>query len=83
MRPLVTYTLPAHWASYLINGDVSSFSLHEDGGDELRQIDQLLVDYGVGHCLSCSDEEFFTKTHDAPLTPACMCLEYTFEEIET
>lgn len=29
-----TVTLPAYWASALVNGDTSSFSLNDDGGAE-------------------------------------------------
>lgn len=73
-----TYTLPAHWASYLINGDASSFSLDDDGGDaEIKLIDDWLKD--VGPCLGCSDETEFRRYHDAPGVLACDCLEFIFE----
>ena len=45
--PMVTekYDLPAHWASYLINGDATSFSLNDDGGDaEIALIDEIVAD---------------------------------------
>lgn len=75
---LETYTLPAHWASYLINGDASSFSLYDEEGDrELNLIDELLKD--LGPCLGCSEEPEFRRYHDAPGILACDCLEFTFE----
>ena len=73
------WILPAHWASYLINGDASSFSLYDDGEAELRVIDQIVKEAGA--CLTCSDDEGdFRKYHDAQPYGilACDCLTYTF-----
>lgn len=73
-----TYTLPAHWAPYLINGDESGLSVME-----ALQIEGFLAGEGLfTNCLSCTDEEGDFRTyHDA--TPygvlACNCLAYTFE----
>ena len=76
-----TYTLPAHWASYLINGDASSFSLYgEEGEKEVEAIDDWVKDTGdLGFCLGCSDEPEFSRNHDATGVLACDCLEFTFE----
>jgi hypothetical protein len=71
-----TYTLPAHWASPLVNGDYSGCSLEDE-----QQINDWLADYPhLGSCLTCSDGDGeFLRYHDAPSSPgACMCLEFTF-----
>ena len=47
----LTYTLPAYWASYLINGDASGL---EPG--EQEQIDAWLAKEGLPSPVSCSDE---------------------------
>ena len=77
------YDLPAHWASYLINGDASSFSLNDDGGDaEIATIDQLIDDIGLGDPVTCSDEQEFRRYHDAHsygVLPVD-CLKFTFLE---
>ena len=77
------YDLPAHWASYLINGDATSFSLNDDGGDaEIALIDEIVADIDTkgGALITCSEESFFSKYHDAQPygVLACDCLEYTF-----
>ena len=76
------YDLPAHWASYLINGDATSFSLNDAGaGDaEIAVIDEFMNDIGEGAIVTCSEEPFFSKYHDAQPygVLACDCLEYTF-----
>ena len=60
------YDLPAYWASYLINGDATSFSLNDDGGDaEIAVIDEFMNDIGEGAIVTCSEEPFFSKYHDA------------------
>ena len=75
------YMLPAHWASYLINGDASSFSLDEDKGEkELAVIDKIIADIGAGDPIRCSRTAFLTCYHDASpygILP-CDCLQYTF-----
>ena len=76
------YDLPAHWASYLINGDATSFSLNDAGaGDaEIAVIDEFMNDIGEGAIITCSEEPFFSKYHDAQPygIKACDCLEFTF-----
>tara|TARA_R100000081_G_C4801139_1_gene164262 strand:- start:535 stop:795 length:261 start_codon:yes stop_codon:yes gene_type:complete len=77
------YDLPACWASYLINGDASFFSLNDDEGDsEIDTIDRLLDDVGLGGPVSCSDEPEFRKYHDAHSygVLAAHCLMFTFLE---
>lgn len=75
------YDLPSHWACYLINGDSSSFSLNDDGGNaEIAVIDEFMEDFGEGVIVTCSKESFFSKYHDAQPygIKACDCLEFTF-----
>jgi len=75
------YMLPAHWASYLINGDAALFSLNDGGGDaELAVIDQIIENIDAGGPVSCSDDPVFMKYHDArPYgVLAADCLMFTF-----
>ena len=75
------YDLPSHWASYLINGDATSFSLNDDGGDaEKALIDEIVADIAKGALITCGEKSFFSKYHDAQPygVKACDCLEYTF-----
>lgn len=53
-------TLPAYWASYLINGDASGL---ETGEREV--IDQYLASEGLPMPVSCSDEAWFAWRNDA------------------
>jgi len=75
-----TYTLPAHWASVLINLDYSGLSDEEE-----NQLDSF-IDSEFGEHLFCTvnvsedAEPAFCKYHDAQLygVLACDCLEFTF-----
>lgn len=76
----VQYTLPAYWASALINADESGLTDSEQEGLGAF-IEHMLQEYGQCHCLDCSEEAFFSKYHDARPYGiwACDCLDYTFE----
>lgn len=75
----VVFTLPAYWASYLINNDFSSFCLEENGPQtSVDLIDNWMQREGLGACLGCSDESFFTWHPDFPTHEGCTCLNYTF-----
>lgn len=71
----VDYTLPAHWASALINDDFTG--LEEADAD---QLDALHYGEQLSDCVGHSDEPFFCTYHDArPYgVLACDCLEFTF-----
>ena len=56
----VTYTLPAYWASYLINGDASGI-----GDDDKRAADKFISDNSLPAPVSCSDESWFDHSNDA------------------
>jgi hypothetical protein len=76
-----SYMLPAHWASYLINGDASSFSLDEDESEaELTVIDKIIENIDAGSPVDCSEESTFMTYHDARPYGilAADCLLYTF-----
>lgn len=81
----VTYTLPSHWASYLINGDSSSFSLNDDGGNaELKMIDDWCEANNLGFCLDCTNEEEFSWHNDGPQPNLGNSVaDFTFELRET
>lgn len=67
----ITYTLPAYWASYLINGDASGL---DDG--EQAVIDAWLAKEGYPNIVSCGDESYFSRYNDAG-TLAGDVMEYT------
>lgn len=69
-----TYTLPAFWASALINGDVFGMGFYD-----LMQVDRWLDAHpDLGGCLSCTDEPSFRRHHDAPEVKAVDCLDFVF-----
>ena len=75
----VVFTLPAHWASYLINNDASSFCLEANGPQAtVDLINRWMHREGLGACLGCSDESFFTWHPDFPPNEGGTCLGYTF-----
>ena len=79
------FDLPADWASYLINGDASSFDLYEDGDEQIATIDKFIEDTGLGDPCSVSEDTFFLKYHDAQNygVLAATCATYTFlEEVD-
>ena len=72
-----TYILPVYWASYIINGDASSFSLHDDGDEELAFIDNFLGTID-GYCVNVGDESWFSWTNDSGNGLGGDVAEYTF-----
>lgn len=76
------YILPARWASYLVNGDASSFSLWDDG--ELAFIDEKLAELAaLGHRFTGEvSEDSFLHHPEISLEGLLEdCLEYVFTEI--
>lgn len=73
---LITFTLPAFWAPYLINGDETSYE-----AGEVNTINDWMEENNVSNCLDVSDEPEFRSFHDARhFVLPCDCLEYTFED---
>jgi hypothetical protein len=68
------YTLPAHWASALINGDTSGM---EDA--EEREMDAWLAHEKPGWCVGCTEEAEFCWSNDAG-TLGGDCLTFTFQQ---
>lgn len=71
----IEYTLPAFWASALINGDYTGLSDEDEA--ELEAWLESESDAINGDCLNVSDEPEFRPYNDAG-TLACDCLTYTF-----
>jgi hypothetical protein len=69
------YSLPAYWASYLINGDASGL----EAGEE-EQIDAFLKREHLPAPVSCSDEPRFSRYNDAGTGLGGDVLDYTFLE---
>ena len=55
-----TYTLPAYWASYLINGDASGNS-----DDDIAEIDAFCYANGLGWASDCTNLNEFAPSNDA------------------
>jgi hypothetical protein len=70
-----TFTLPAHWASYLINGDASGYT-----DEELHEIDEWMTTNSPGYGLDVGDVEFTWSGDDGWL--GADRAEYTFQIIE-
>ena len=77
---LESFELPAHWASALINADVTGL----DPRDQW-QLDQftkwMIKKFGSCHAVDCGDEPHFLKYHDAYMfgVLACDVLKVTFD----
>lgn len=71
-----TYTLPAHWAVYFVNGDASGY---ED--DEIEAIDAFTESENLGFCVDVAEDTDFVTWHDASdfYPYAADCAEFTFE----
>jgi hypothetical protein len=78
-----TVNLPAHWASYLINDDPSSFALHDDGDAELARIDQWVANNSA-HCVDVKEDVFFMPfgSLDCPGELPGDYARYTFQEVD-
>lgn len=77
----VTFTLPAHWAPALINGDNSGNSEQDD-----REIELWIANNtDLGEALDCSDYAEFQPFHDATSIGVlpCDCFEFTFPVIKS
>ncbi len=86
----VSYTAPAHWASYLFNGDASGLDYYntpdDDAGDrEIAAADAFIESVGLGSPVGCSEESEFRWRPDYSLGGlGCDCLTYTFlREVES
>ena len=67
-----TYTLPAHWASALLNEDYSGLDEEEE-----QSLKQWARSEKPGYCVGCSDSQEFQPFNDAG-TLACDVLEFHF-----
>ena len=77
---LETYTLPSHWASALINGDLTGYE--SDDLEAIRLFTAAMVHaHGCCWCVDVSEEDSFTHYHDARRynVLACDCKEYSFD----
>lgn len=75
-------TGPAHWASYFINGDSSSFDYYNTPDDKAGDRDQAAADKFAAWCggpiVDCESETSFAWRHDATQfgVLACDVVEY-------
>jgi hypothetical protein len=76
----VSYTLPEHWASALINGDDTGLDDRETKALDFF-VEYMVEKHGACRCLDVSGESDFKKYHDAREygVLACTVSEFTFE----
>lgn len=69
-------TLPAYYASYLINGDASGLT-------DAKQIaiDKFILESDVGGCVGCSDDSWFAWSNDLGNLGGYVC-EFYFEKFK-
>ena len=72
-KEAVVYTLPAYWASYLINGDASGMP-----ASDLQACHAFLESHCLPMPVSCSDESWFSWTNDSGNGLGGDVLEFTF-----
>lgn len=78
-REVITLSLPAHWLSAILYGDVTSFSCGEQA-NFFRWLRDVREDVGHGKPVSVGhikDQEYFARYHDAAeygVLP-CMCVD--------
>lgn len=73
------YTLPAYWASYLINGDASGLSPDDKANaDSFLQRNALHRD----NFIDCGEEFFSSRSDDSRSLAGDMCL-YTYLPLRT
>lgn len=74
------FTLPTHWATALVNGDLTGFD-----DDDLKHIEEFTEDmvhqYGKCWCVDVGEDVNFIRHHDASVygVLACDCSTYTFD----
>ena len=73
-----TYTLPAYWASYLINNDKSG-TKDFDISDCDEFIDSILEKNTRATCIGCGEESYFSTTNDSRNGLGGDVMDYTFD----
>lgn len=68
---VIEVTLPAYWASYLVNGDASGIS-----DEDLELCDEWLRDNLELIVVSCDGEPYFSRYNDAGTPGAGDVLDY-------
>jgi hypothetical protein len=69
-----TFSLPAHWACYFINGDLTGYT-----DEECAEIEQWERDNAPGPCLDVGDVEFTWSGDDGSL--GADRAEFTFQVV--
>ena len=73
----VTFTLPTHWASPLVNGDESG--LEDEDTQALEAfVNDMVRTYGSCHCVDVSEDTEFMRWHDAAQYGVLACDVATF-----
>lgn len=73
------FTLPAHWASFLVNGDDSG--LERADRQEIEEWERRVERRGWSfHCVDVSEDTFFARRNDAN-TLGATCARFTFHRL--
>lgn len=80
MSELIELTLPSHWASPLINGDLTGLT-----DEDCESFEEFCDDKLQGlHCLDVKDDSDFLKYHDArQYALAGDCSTFTFMQLNS
>ena len=73
------WTLPEHWASALINDDLTGLSSEDEAA-----LNSVIAELGAEwFCVGLSEESYFTRLHDARHAGvlACDVLDYEFQRL--
>jgi hypothetical protein len=68
-----TFILPAHFASFLVNGDASSLSM-----DDVDEIELFKAKHNLLDCVDCSEDSWFSWRNDLNNLGGDV-MEFTFE----
>ena len=70
----IEFTLPSHWASFLVNGDRTCYLIAD-----LETMQYWISKECLGSCLANSDYSFFSWTNDSNIPLGCDCMSFTFK----
>jgi hypothetical protein len=76
MLKIKTFILPAHFASYLINGDASSLNV-----TEVDEIEDFMEKRNLYDCIDCSEDSWFAWVNDMNYIGGDV-MRFTFNAVE-
>ena len=70
------FVLPAHFASYLINGDASSLNV-----EEVDEIEDFMTKHNLYDCIDCSEDSWVQWNNDMNYIGGDV-MRFTFNAVE-